>query len=550
MRWTQWILLLCLTTALSAMASDNAALVWPAGQENRTILTPSSSLDDEQPDTLLYDNDAPAALIISTGFFARVRFTPQVDFTVISAYMTTIDGNSVNAACSAWVFTSTPAPGGEQGYCIFNAPYPEFDWMDRNFVAPNDSITVPGGQDFWVVFGPIAGGPQNDGNWNPVYDNAATAQRSSFSTTGKFGTYTATNGDWLFRVGGISGGVFTDLSAGDLYNEVDGEAEFNFELGETVLLHQELTNIGTQAATAYVLEFTVTGPDGEVFYTEDYVGQNLAAGATITATTGTFTPDAEGEYTAQCTALADGDDNGDNNVSLVRFFVGGNHRWYRYDDDDGADSYTGFSDGNGWALKFEPGVWPARLTQVRIDLGGPGTADFRLWMNDADGLPTFPTVWESTPEVVQGWNVIDIVPPIDLFEGQGVTFGYLFQTGISMGYDTDPPNCADIPNMDTIAYQLGSDGDQIFFDDGGNLCMQAFFDTSTALAPFPLIETDRDTINFGLVNPAQPPVQQTLTVFNTGGQDPLNVTGITLTPNAIRTGLHDCPLNFLCACGR
>ncbi|MCB1059811.1 MAG: T9SS type A sorting domain-containing protein [Calditrichaeota bacterium] len=544
MRWTHWLLLLCLTTAMSAMASDNATVLLPSDLDTRML--PSGALDDPQPDTLLYDNNAPAALITSQNFYARVRFTPQVDFSIISCYLLTIDGNSVDPACSAFVYTATPAPGGEQGYAIFNAPFPEFEFMDRNF---NDTIDVAGGQDFYVVFGPIPGGTQGNGHWNPVYDNAPTASRSSFATTGRFGTYTAANGDWMIRVGGISGGVFTDLAAGDLYNDVNGEPKFNFHLGEEVALNQMIENIGTQAATAYVAEFSVTGPGGTEVFSEDFVGTNLDPGALIVASTAAFTPDAEGEYVASCNVLADGDDNADNNMSYLRFFVGGNGRWYRYDDDEGADSYTGFSAGNGWALKLEPDEWPARLTSIRIDLGGSGTGNFMIWMNDLNGLPTFPTVWTGTPAVVQGWNEIPITPPIDLFDGQGITFGYLFQTGINMGYDTDPPNCADIPQMDTIAYQLANSGNSIFFDDGGNLCIQAFFDSSSASNPNPVVATNTDTIDFGHWNPAWPPATRTLTIYNEGSEDPLVVSNVAVSPPNVTPAYDIEPTSFTIPAG-
>jgi hypothetical protein len=347
----------------------------------------------------------------------------------------------------------------------------------------------------------------------------------------------------------LSGGVFTDLEAGDLYNDVNGEPKFDFLLGEEVALNQIITNIGTANADAYVAEFRITGPTGAEVFSEDFTNTDLGPGATITANTAAFTPAVEGEYNAVCTVVAGGDENADNNVSRLRFFVGGNGRWYRYDDDDGADSYTGFSAGNGWALKLQPAEWPARLTRVRIDLGGAGNGNFMMFMNDANGLPTFPTIWTATPAVVQGWNEIEITPPIDLFEGQGVTFGYLFQAGISMGYDTDPPNCADIPEMDTIAYQLGTNGTQIFFDDGGNLCIQAFFDTSSAVAPFPVIDTDRDTLNFGSWNPNWPPAVQTLRVYNNGGEEALNVTGITITPGSVAPGYDISPTTFTVAAG-
>lgn len=541
MRWTQWILLLCLTTALSAMASDNAAVVMPDGQQNRMILAPSS-LDDEQPDTLMYDNDSPAGLITSTNYFGRVRFTAPVDFTIVSAYMYMVDGTAQSAACTLWVYTSTPAPGGEQAMARAAAPLPDFDYIDVNF---NDSVTVTGGSDFWVVFGPIPGGPQFDGLWNPIYDNANTGGRSQSSTQGRFGTYTNTLGDWILRIGGLAGGVFTDLEADFLSNEVGGATSYNFELGNDVFFHQDVNNIGTMNVEAYVVEFELTGPSGEVVYEEDIVGSNLAAEASATVSTSSpFTPEDEGEYLARSVVLAGEDENAENDTTWLRFFVGGNHRWYRYDDDADADSYIGFGVGSGWALKFIPAAYPASLTEFRIDLGGAGNGNFLIFMNDNTGNPVGPAAWTGTPAVVAGWNTIEVDPPVLLFEGQSITLGYLFQTGITMGYDETPPNAAENADMGVIAYQLSNNGGSYSEDDGGNLCMQVFFDTSSAVPPFPVIDTDRDTVNFGAVHPQAPAVEQTLTVFNNGGDDALSVTSITLTPNAISPGYQITPTVF------
>ncbi|NUO18619.1 choice-of-anchor D domain-containing protein [bacterium] len=546
MRWTHWLLLLCLTTAMSAMASDNVALVWPSDMNNRTVS--NGALDDPQPDTLLYDNNSPAALNTGTNYWCRVRFTAPVDFAVISAYCYTIDGETSPAPCSLFVYTSTPAPGGEQAWARAAAPLPDFGWFDVNF---NDTVNVVGGTDFWVVFGPVPGGPQFDTNWNPVWDNGATGNRSGLSTQGKFGNYSNVAGDFLLRIGGISGGVFTDLSAGDLSNEVAGETSYNFLPGESVFFTQEFDNIGTQDIEAYVGELTVRGPSGTTVFSEDLLGSELDAEASASLTTGTpFVPTEEGEYLARCVALAGGDNNLENDTTWLRFFVGGNNRWYLYDDNDDADTYLGFSTGSGWALKFKPAEYPASITRIRINVGGNANGDFRIWMNDNQELPTGTPVWTGTPAVVTGWNEITVNPPVLVFEGQSVTLGYLFQTGAPMGFDDNPPNAAQNAAMGLLALQIANNGGQFFEDDGGNLCMQVFFDTTSATPPFPVIDTDRDTVNFGAVHPAAPPVEQTLTIFNNGGQDALNVTGITITPNAVAPAYQITPTTFSVAAGQ
>ena len=202
------------------------------------------------------------------------------------------------------------------------------------------------------------------------------------------------------------------------------------------------------------------------------------------------------------------------------------------------------------ALKFKPATYPAAITRVRVDVGGAATGDFRIWMNDNQELPTGTPVWTSTPAVVAGWNEIVVNPPILVFEGQSVTFGTLFETGAPMGFDDNPPNAAQNIAMGLLALQIASDGGQFFEDDGGNLCMQVFFDTTSATPPFPVIDTDRDTVNFGAVNPSEPPVTQTLTIYNNGGQDALNVTSITITPNATAPAYDISPTSFTVAAGQ
>ncbi|MBK6765829.1 MAG: hypothetical protein IPG71_05715 [bacterium] len=339
MRWTHWMLLLCLTTAMSAMASDNVALVMPVGQVD---LTPylASSLDDPQPDSLFYDDGTPAILNTGTSYWCRVRFTPLVDFNIISVYHYIIDGSGT-APCSLYVFAELPAPGGQDGLAVRPGPQPANGWIDVNF---NDTVTVLANQDFYIVFGPVPGGGQSNGAWNSIADGGSTSARSSLSTQGIFGTYQNFPYDWILRIGGTFANTFVDLAAGDLTNDVDGIGPaFDFLPGEDVLFTQSVTNIGTGEAAAYVVDFSVTGPAGTVVYEETMVGENLADGATANFETSTpFTANAEGEYMARAVCSAGDDGSAENDTAYFRFFVGGNDRWYRYDDDEDPDSYLNF----------------------------------------------------------------------------------------------------------------------------------------------------------------------------------------------------------------
>ena len=545
MRWTQWILLLCLTTTLSAMASDNVMLMSPEGFVARP--TPGGSLDDPQPDSLFYDDGTPAILNTGTNYWCRVRFTPLVDFNIISVYHYIIDGAG-NAPCSLFVFNSTPAPGGEDAVAVRPGPQPANGWIDVNF---NDTVTVLANQDFWIVFGPVPGGGQSDGNWNSIADGGSTSGRSQLSTQGKFGTYNNFPYDWILRIGGTFANTFVDLSAGDLVNEINsGDPSFNFMPGQDVTFTQDVTNVGTGAAGPYVYEFQVTGPQGTVVYTDETVGTGLADGASDQITTSTpFTPTAEGEYVARGIFLSDEDGSAENDTSYLRFFVGGNDRWYRYDDDEDPDSYLNFSVGSGWGLKFIPAEYPAELSQIRLNVNGAATGTIKVWVHPADEIAVAPEDRSITTALAAGWNTVAVNPGLTIFEGQALTIGYLFATGAPMGFDLTPPNAAGITAMGPIAVQLNNNGTDITEDDGGNICIQAYFEVSTAVPPFPVIDTDRDTINFGAVSPAWPGVSQTLTVYNNGGVDPLNVTNITVTPNNAAPAYQISPTSFTVAAG-
>ena len=192
-------LLTILYTSLAVIAQDVAPLVCPDGFNQSKL--PVNPLADAQPDTLLYDNNVPAILSTMSNAWHRVRFTPPADFTIRSVYGFVIDGVASPAACSLFVFTAPPAPGTERTFAYEPAPLPNLGWFDANFNTPVD---IPGGTDFWIIIGPIPGGPQGDANWNLIADNGTTTSRSTVSTS-KFGSQTAFNYDLMLRVGGTLG---------------------------------------------------------------------------------------------------------------------------------------------------------------------------------------------------------------------------------------------------------------------------------------------------------------------------------------------------------
>ncbi|MCC6476243.1 T9SS type A sorting domain-containing protein, partial [bacterium] len=390
-------------------------------------------------------------------------------------------------------------------------------------------------------------------NWNPVYDGANTAGRSQVSTQGKFGTFNNTLGDWMLRIGGIAGGVFTDVAVGDLYNDVNAEGpSFNLLPGGEIQLSQVVQNVGTAAVAAYTVDVLVNGPGGSQVYAEELVGLNLAVdGVQTLTTTSTFLCTQAGEYLCRSILNVTSDENADNDTTWLRFFAGGNDRVYRYDDNGDADSYVGFNTGSGWALRFTPVEYPAKLTSIRVNVGLNGTGDFRVYaMDEATGLPAGNPLWSATPPVIAGWNDIAVTGNINFFDGQEFAIAYLFQTGVTMGYDNDPPNAASNAEMGVTTFQVGNNGGQFFEDDGGNLCMQAYIDTSSAIPPLPVIATSQDTMDFGTLNPNDgSSATISLWVYNEGGVDPLSVTGMVINPPAIRSAYTLSQTTFSVAAG-
>ncbi|MBK6765830.1 MAG: T9SS type A sorting domain-containing protein [bacterium] len=170
-------------------------------------------------------------------------------------------------------------------------------------------------------------------------------------------------------------------------------------------------------------------------------------------------------------------------------------------------------------------------------------------MHETGDLTTVSEAWTSAEALVAGWNTITVDPPVTIFDNQSLIIGYLFAEGAPIGFDLTPPNAAGIESMGPIAVQLSSNGTQLTPDDSGNMCVQAYFAVSTAVPPFPVIDTNLDTLNFGPVHPSAPGVDLTLRVMNTGGQDPLNVTGITITPGSVAVGYTITPTTFNVAAG-
>ncbi|MBI5059696.1 T9SS type A sorting domain-containing protein [candidate division KSB1 bacterium] len=500
------------------------------------------TLDDPQPDSIIYDDDNPSAYYPQLNYWIYTRFTAPATFRLVSVYFASLNAIQNAAPCSVYVCTPNGTqPGAVLANWRVDGPLPDFTWNDTN--AP-DTVEIAANTDFLVILGPVPGGNQATGGFQILLDNANTNQRSRIAFTGgRMGTYQATGGDFFIRVGGLIGDAFYDLTARECYNTTSAnQPSFNVEVGEEITLHTIIENTGNRDIPNYVVAWSVEGPGGGVVYEDDVLADAIPrdALATIDAPA-TFTCNTAGEYFVTCTVANDSDANAENDVTNLRFFAGGNHRWYRYDDNGAPESSVGFSEGNGWGVAYTPTTYPASIESLRVAVGTAGAGDFRIYLNGEDGLPAGVPLWTSTPAVIVGWNSIPVNPPVLVFEGT-FTIAYLFQGAVGLGKDDSPPNCAGITNMGVISYQAASDGGEWFVDESGNWCLQAYVDTSSQSPPFPVIRLSQDTLFFGDVDTTGTTNSQVeLWIHNDGGQDALNITQMQLTPASIRSAYTIAP---------
>ncbi len=529
------MVLCCLIAFLSPVWAEEAV---PVMME--TVLSPSGhvghalSLDDPQPDTLAYDNGAIQSFYQNANMWSRVRFTAPDSFEVRSVYF--IANNPIASAspCSIFVHSSV---GGNMGpqltggriqgnvvhFTDFNVPV----WNDQNFPTP---VSFGPGEDFFVVIGPAPGGVQGAG-WHILLD-AGSVGRSAYTFPTRMGNYTPTaNGDWLMRVGGAAA-AFVDVASDECYNEnAAGDPKFQMLSGEQITLQGSIHNNGNTDVDLLVVSWFIRNSGGQTVFTNEITTGPLAEGVTSQVSASeSYTMTTNGEYMAGCVVGADDDALAANDTSWLRMFVGPLHRWFRYDDNGEADGYTSFTPGNGWGVSFEPVAYTAAIESLRVNVGGAGASDLSIWLNDGDGLPTT-SVWSDTPVLAQGWNTVAVNPPVNIFEGETFTIGFLYTT-LSLGADANLPNVGEQPHMGTISWQYeGAWG----VDNSGNWCLQAYLDSTNAVPSWPVIDTNLDTMQFGQVDTAAAGVQQTLWIYNEGGGDPLSVTNMVINPPGIRS---------------
>ncbi len=537
---TRWLLVLTLLLPLAAMAGTP-----PVSACLDPVAFASRSLDDPEQDTLYYDDDLDQSFYFSqlTNYWTFVRFIPPAAFDLHSIYFAT--GNPTGNATPCSIFVHLPQSAvrpGQQLYAGVMQMQQGSFWYDYTM---DTTLHFNANQEFMIVIGRAPGAP---GGWYPFLDGGSTVNRSYYTTGGRTANFTLIPYDLRIRAGG-SFEAFVDLENAECFNAVDdGAGQFNMPLGSDVVMKSLVRNVSNVDVDEFTIYWSVMGPGGASAFENEIVADTIRTAETREYQSDqSFIADEEGEYLATCIITAEGDASSINDTSMMRFFVGGEPRWYRYDDDGEAEGNVFFGAGSGTGVFYRPGTYTASIESVRVFLGADDTGDIRIYLNDEDGMPAGNPVWDNNPNCLAGWNAFRVNPPVLIYEGQTFTLAYFYNTA-GLGRDGNPPNAASITSMGTVSWQY--DGAAWTADLTGNWCLQALVDTSNAQPPFPIIEASQDTMNFGDVDTTG---STTSTVrcwfYNHGGEDDLNITSFVFNPPAIRSAYSTNPISLAIAAG-
>lgn len=536
----------CLLFASALVASESVPFT-PA--HNSTLAkSHATSLDDPQPDSLSYDNGSPAFLLPSANHWVRVRFTSPSEFELRSIYYLGNNPNNRTEVCSVFVYSSVDNAFGEV-LSQFNLPgnivhFPS--WGDVNLPTP---LTFQEGEEFFVVMGPIVGGLQEQGA-HILMDNAATGDRSMAALTGgREGTYTVRDGDFMIRAGGAST-PFIDLAGETCFNQLVSTENPAFFMapGEEVLLKGRIRNRGNVASTPFTISWVVRNDAGATIFQDTRDVPGLAEGGTQTyEAEQLFTPTATGYLLAGFSATGEGDVRNDNDTTWVRLSVGELNQWYRYDDNGTPDRYVGNTPGLRIGTSFAPVAYTAAIETLRVGAGqGTGNGDIRIYLNDADGTPTEEVLWQQVITLAEGWNTIAVNPPVLIYQGQSFTVAHIAVTA-GFALDDHGPFASENEAMGSISW-TGSGSWQSTLS--GNYCLQAYLSESDELPPWPLIALSEDTLQFGAVDTTSTTsVVLDLTISNQGAGDDLVVTGMVISPQAIRSAYTISPTTLTIPAG-
>jgi hypothetical protein len=516
----------CAIALLTLWAVTAFAYTW--GNLEMTMVEPNThdeivlrpgGTDDPQPDTLYYDDNTGNYLAHGpSNFYAKTRFTAPVEFELRSVYVW--PNNSNNNTTTALTVTICDDNGGVPGTILTTivAPAPiGTSWLDLNLTTP---ITFTAGSDFHIYYNIPGGAFPGGQGWWPRFDAASTTNRSSLSTS--LPTWSPWNSDLLLRAGGDLAGDFLDLVTTCVYNT----SRAFFMLPNTqVTFKADVENIGLVSADNYTFTWVVEDTTGNEVWRFENTYTSLAGGASVTHTADSaFTATTAGYYYVYGTAYHTDDTDHSNDVNSLEQGVDSLNVWYLLDDGIGDSQFT-MDPNDGFGNSYTPTVFPCSVDSVKAMVGDSASCYLKIYQNDAmTGAPTT-VVWESTQTMLANQWLSVSTGGVDIFEGS-FTVSVEAISATTMKMDDSFPNAASNANMVTTAVQL-SGGWGAF--EGSDPMARAYVTPSSATPPFPVIDTNLDTIDFGEAVVGETEAVD-LIIYNRGGQDPLTLTAVSIGP--------------------
>ncbi len=201
-----WLVFLVFVLANSKPSSEQLA-----------VLDAAQPALDSVTDILRYDSLGLARpgsgplggvrLLDSSSYWIAVRFSSDdLPFTLQAVFFQ-IDNSLINVAegCSIYVAEdSAGRPGAIITDTAVSAPLPN----KLRSVALKDSIRFSRIEKFWIILGPVPGGPDNDDigdGWWGLRDTTASRGNSFVSFDGRGTWDSLTAGNWVLRAGGEKG---------------------------------------------------------------------------------------------------------------------------------------------------------------------------------------------------------------------------------------------------------------------------------------------------------------------------------------------------------
>ena len=525
------LLVLMIASSVMAYTWGDSYLVQPKFDftEEQVILTPGG-FDSPQPDTILYDNNAPGTLITGGPKYADTRFTAPVEFNLISVYIlplnqynNTTDRMTIIVAGDNGSGLPLPTPLATM---MIPAPIPGYNiWIDMDLP---DTLTFDAGEDFHIMYSCPCGDYVPGNGWWPFFDNASTGNRSKYASTPTATLWYNITGDLMIRAGGILSGGFIDLTTTSVYNT---SSDFILWTDDQITFKADVDNLGITEADVFLFTWEVEDESGTVIWSDETIYSNLAGGGSVTLTAGNaWSPSSEGVYTVVGTATHpdDADPSNDANYleQMVVVYDVNTPVWLSYDDGTAETNFS-FSPGDAIGNSFSPPLYPITVDSISISSSGGAQADVKILQNDGLGGIPQTELWHSSVTLAAGWS--HYAPAVDVF-GDGFTVVIEPIASLSMQMDDDEPNAGANSSMPTVAWQGGTAGWEDF--ERGDLMIRAKIRESDAVPPMAILEVSADPIEFGAVSVGYP-ASMDFTMYNTGGVDALQITSINFNPATV-----------------